>query len=167
MSEKAIALREIETARRYSLKLLEGVDDRLWFRQPAEGVTHIAWQVGHLAAAQYMLCVTRLRGELPEDQELFGPGVRDLFIRGSVPAADPAKYPSPGELREILDRVHALARATAMAQSDAELAATAIGKPHSLFDTKMGALFWCARHEMLHAGQIGLLKRLLGIPAAW
>ena len=47
------------------------------------------------------------------------------------------------------------------------VAATAIGKPHSLFETKMGALYWSARHEMLHAGQIGLLKRLVGIPAAW
>ncbi len=167
MSEGAIALREIETVRRYSLKLLEGVNDSLWFRQPAEGVTHIAWQVGHLAAAQYMLCVTRLRGERPEDQELFGPGVRDLFIRGSVPDADPAGYPTPNALRAILERVHSLSVATAQAHSDADLAATAIGKPHSLFDTKMGALYWCARHEMLHAGQIGLLKRLLGIPAAW
>ena len=35
-------------------------------------------------------------------------------------------------------------------------------QPHPVFDTKGGALEWSARHEMLHAGQIGLLRRLFG-----
>ena len=33
--------------------------------------------------------------------------------------------------------------------------------------TKLRALLWCARHEMLHAGQIGLLRRHLGYPPMW
>jgi hypothetical protein len=28
----------------------------------------------------------------------------------------------------------------------------------------MGSVFVCSAHEMLHAGQIGLLRRLLGKP---
>jgi uncharacterized damage-inducible protein DinB len=36
--------------------------------------------------------------------------------------------------------------------------------PHPLANTKFKALLWCANHEMLHAGQIGLLRRQLGNP---
>jgi len=33
---------------------------------------------------------------------------------------------------------------------------------HKCFGDKFGALLWCSRHEMIHAGQLGLLRRLLG-----
>jgi uncharacterized damage-inducible protein DinB len=39
--------------------------------------------------------------------------------------------------------------------------------PHSLVKTKFEALLWCAQHEGVHAGQIGLLRRLLGYPPVW
>jgi hypothetical protein len=35
-------------------------------------------------------------------------------------------------------------------------------EPHSVFATKLGSVFFCSSHEMLHAGQIGLIRRLLG-----
>ncbi len=89
------------------------------------------------------------------------------FVRGSVPDQDPTKYPTPDELVETLDRVHAAVKAEIARHSDQQLELPQLGKPHPLFNTKLGGLFWCARHEMLHAGQIGLLKRLLGQPAKW
>jgi uncharacterized damage-inducible protein DinB len=36
--------------------------------------------------------------------------------------------------------------------------------PSPFAKTKLTALFWCSHHEMLHAGQIGLLRRQLGHP---
>jgi uncharacterized damage-inducible protein DinB len=39
--------------------------------------------------------------------------------------------------------------------------------PHPFAKTKLLALLWCAHHEMLHAGQIGLLRRHLGYPPIW
>ena len=57
-----IAIKHIEFARSYTLGLIEGLDDDDWFRQATEGVTHIAWQVGHLAMAEYGLCLFRVRG---------------------------------------------------------------------------------------------------------
>jgi len=113
------------------------------------------------------LTIVRMRGERPDDAERFPPAYAALFARGSVPIPDAAKYPSPAELRATLDRVMVAARQVIAEYSDADLAQTPIGPPHSLFNTKLGGLFWCARHEMLHGGQIGLLKRLLGTPAKW
>ncbi len=45
---------------------------------------------------------------------------------------------------------------------DKQLDDTAPPPAHPAFTTKLGALLYCARHEALHAGQIGLLRRLLG-----
>jgi hypothetical protein len=39
--------------------------------------------------------------------------------------------------------------------------------PHPFSTTKLRALLWCAHHEMLDAGQIGLLRRHLGYPPMW
>jgi len=50
--------------------------------------------------------------------------------------------------------------------SDAELDQP-VPHPHRFAKTKLLALLWCAHHEMLHAGQIGLLRRLLGHAPLW
>jgi hypothetical protein len=167
MSARDIAWQEIDAARRYSLSLLEGLSERDWFRQPSEGVTHVAWQVGHLSAAQYSLGLVRLRGERPDDALLVSPEFLALFIRGSAPTADAQKYPSPAQIIEVVSRVHTAVEEEVAKHTDADLEQPQLGKPHPLFNTKLGGLFWCARHEMLHAGQIGLLKRLLGHSAKW
>jgi hypothetical protein len=36
--------------------------------------------------------------------------------------------------------------------------------PYAGYPTKLGALLFCPLHEMIHAGQIGLLRRLMGKP---
>ena len=50
--------------------LFFAADPAEWFRQPTEGVTHIAWQVGHLALAEYWLTLERIRGRRPDDLHL-------------------------------------------------------------------------------------------------
>ena len=34
--------------------------------------------------------------------------------------------------------------------------------PYAVHANKLGCLLFCSHHEMLHAGQLGLLRRLLG-----
>ena len=36
--------------------------------------------------------------------------------------------------------------------------------PYAIEPTKLGSIFFCSAHEMLHSGQIGLIRRLLGRP---
>ncbi len=166
MSQAKDALEQIETARNYTLRLLEDVPEGDWFRQPHEGVTHLAWQLGHLAIGQHALALVRVRGDKPSDAELISPKFIELFGRGSTPDPDPSKYPSIAEIRVTVDRVHARVLAEGATYTDEQLAEPIV-KPHRVFTTKIGALRWCAAHEMLHAGQIGLLKRLLGHSAKW
>jgi hypothetical protein len=156
-----LAIRQIDFARGYTLTLLDGLEEGDWFRTPAEGVSHIAWQVGHLAMAEYMLAMVRLRGKRPEDEELISKPFLRLFLKGTQPQSDPSVYPPPAEIRRVFDSVHRQAMAE-LPLAPAEELATQIPEPYAIFDNKLGALFFCASHEMLHAGQIGLLRRLIG-----
>ena len=120
-----------------------------------------------MAFAEFRLALGRLRGDQPEDERLFSARFIELFGRGSTPQADRSRYPEPNEILDTLDRVHQQALGTIATFTDVELDEPQIGPPHRIFSTKLDALFWCARHEMLHAGQIGLLKRLQGNAPRW
>jgi uncharacterized damage-inducible protein DinB len=166
MSDLQIALEQISFARQYTLRLLDTIDPAQWFRQPSEGVSHIAWQVGHLATAEYWLALERIRGRRPEDEGLIPDAFKKPFGRTSVPQADPSKYPSPAEIRAVFDRVHEQTLRE-LPDTPEEVLAQPPVRPHDLAKTKRASLFWCAQHELVHAGQIGLLRRLLGYPPVW
>jgi hypothetical protein len=162
MSQLETAINHIRTARLYTKELLSHINPDDWFRQPTEGVTHVAWQVGHLAVAQYGLALKRVRGEKPDDARLISADFRQLFGKGSVPVLDQSKYPSPGDIRAVFDRVYKQSLEEAGALSEKALSEPPGDPPHPMFQTKLGALHWCAQHEFIHAGQIALLRRLFG-----
>jgi uncharacterized damage-inducible protein DinB len=166
VSRLAFALDQFATARRYTLGLLDQTDPGDWFRQPPGGVSHIAWQVGHLATAEYFLLLQVVRGKRPEDGRIISEDMVTRFGRKSVPDPNPAGNPTPTELRGTLDRVHDQALAELSDMTDADLCLPA-PRAHRMFTTKLGAVLWCEQHEMAHAGQIGLLRRLLGHPPIW
>lgn len=157
-----LAIRQIDFARNYTLSLLAGIPDEDWFRQPAEGVTHLAWQVGHLAMAQYGLCLFRIRGRQDADLQLMSSSFRKKFSRGSRP--DPENSPPVSEIRGVFDSVHAQVMQELPGVS-ADVLQEPIDDPWAVSPNKFGGLIFCACHEMLHAGQIGLLKRQLGHPS--
>jgi hypothetical protein len=162
----AAPLEQIRFARKYTLWLLEDIPADQWFRMPAEGVTHLAWQVGHLAMAEYRLALERIRGTQPDDDALISPAFLAAFGKGSEPVPDRAAYPSIDEIRRVFDRVHerVLSEATQVADAELDLPPH---KPHRLFNTRLESYVWCSQHEMLHAGQNGLLRRLLGTGPRW
>jgi hypothetical protein len=156
-----VALRQIEFAREYTLSLIDDFDEKQWFTTPQGSVTHLAWQLGHLAVAQYGLCLFRIRGRLPLDSDLMSSTFRKKFSKGTTPDPAPQSNPPPSEIRAVFDQVHQQAKAELAGLTDRDLA-DAIDMPYAVEATKLGGLYFCALHEMLHAGQIGALRRLLG-----
>ena len=161
MSSLSLANERIERARGYTLQLLADVEDELWFTQPAGSPTHIAWQVGHIAMAQYAVCLMRVRDAQPGDREIMSRPFRKQFSKGSTPVADPSANPSAAEIRTVFNAVHAQVMKELPTFDEEELQQE-LAAPHEMFTTKIAALHFSADHEMLHAGQIGLLRRLLG-----
>lgn len=162
-----IAIKNLEFARKYTKSLLDGLTDQQWFWSPSEfdknaAVTHIAWQVGHLAMAQYGLCLFRQRGRLREDADLMSGKFRKLFMKGTIPQDDASLYPAPAEITAVLDRVYEQVMQEMPTFDDKSLDEP-IDPPTAAYATKYGCLLMAANHEMLHAGQIGLLRRMMGL----
>ena len=73
---------------------------------------------------------------------------------------------SPAEVLAVFDRVHEQAMRELSELDEARLD-DPVPHPHPFASTKWKALQWCAQHELVHAGQIGLLRRLLGHEPMW
>ncbi|MCH2181888.1 MAG: DinB family protein [Mariniblastus sp.] len=158
-----IAKRNIVSAREYTLTLLEGLSDEQWFWTPEPAVSHIAWQVGHLAMAQYGLTLFRQRGRSEIDGSLIPNRFRKRVMKGTQPEAEPESYLPPDEILQVLNRVHEQ-MLLEIDQLDGPNLDEPVDQPYSGFPTRYGSLLFAANHEMLHAGQIGLLRRLMGLP---
>jgi hypothetical protein len=98
-----LAIEQIVFARNYTLGLLDQTKTADWFRMPPGGVSHVGWQVGHIAFSEYRLALWRIRGPQPQDDALFSQEFKRLFGANSVPEAN-SSYPAD-ELR-ALNRVH-------------------------------------------------------------
>lgn len=156
-----LVAKRLEFARGYTKSLLADLKPEEWFWMPPGKETHIAWQVGHLAMAQYGLVLFRQRGRAEVDSELMTSSFRKQFSKGSVPQPDPTQNPSIEEILSVLDKVFAQSLKELPTFSEASLDEP-VDPPHAAYATKFGSLMFAADHEMLHAGQIGLLRRLMG-----
>jgi len=161
LSRLELAIGQIRFAREYTQSLFAELEPSDWFRQPTEGVSHLAWQIGHLAMAQYGLCLFRMRGRADVDQDLMSSAFRKKFSKGTTPDPDPTKNPSPEDICSVFDRVYQQTMLELPTFSDSVLDEV-VEMPYTAIPTKFGGLLFCSHHEMLHAGQIGLLRRLLG-----
>src|SRR4249919_2991500 len=104
MSRLQLAIEQIVFARNYTIGLLDQTPTAEWFRQPPGSVSHVGWQVGHIAFSEYRLALWRIRGPQPLDEALFSSEFKRLFGANSVPEAN-STYPA-GELRAVLNRVN-------------------------------------------------------------
>jgi DinB superfamily len=164
MSRLREALDQIDFARRYTRERIATVPLADWFTIPPNGVTNMAWQVGHLAFAQYRLCLLRLRPRTAEDESLVSQRFIDTFSRDSDPSAIAGL--TAEEILETFDRVHARIMIELPAYPDGELDLPPL-IPHDLFNTRIAGLRYCPLHEMIHCGQIALLRRMFGQKPIW
>jgi hypothetical protein len=157
-----VALGQIEFARAYTLELLEATPRELWFEQPDACRSCVAWQVGHLAVSQYGLLMFRQRGRRPEDLDLIPGRFRKQYGRGGTPPTEATGQPDAEALLERLSKVHAAAL-DELREADPQRLLEPVEMPYAVYPIKLGAVLFCPLHEQLHAGQIGILRRALGL----
>jgi DinB superfamily len=163
LSGRDHAVAQVRWMRSYTLQLIDSVPQDLWYRVPSGLSTHLAWQVGHIAVAQYGLMMFRQRGRVESDMELMPGWLRKNFGRGSQPqASDDSKNPPPALLLERLEAIHVQSCQTAENLSVATLIEP-VDMPYVAYPTKLGALLFSPLHESIHAGQIGLIRRAHGL----
>ena len=153
---------QIEFARRYTLELLSATPQEHWFTIPDGLPTNVAWQAGHLAVSQYGLLMFRIRGRDPADLELIPGRFRKAYGRSTVPNSDASTQMTPDELLERLENVHSQAMGE-IENVDPRVLLEPVDMPYAAYPIKLGAVMFCPMHEQIHAGQIGLLRRALGL----
>jgi hypothetical protein len=158
------ALAQIDFSRRYTRELLDATPREHWFTQPAGAPTHIAWQVGHLAVSQYGLLMFRIHGRRDSDLDLIPSKFRKSFARGSSPASESITQMTAEQLVEKFDEVYRQA-ISGLQGLDVNVLLEPVDMPYAGYPTKLGAILFCPLHEQIHAGQIGLIRRLLGLPS--
>lgn len=158
------AIGQIKFARDYTLELLEATPQDRWFEIPSGLPTNIAWQVGHLTVSQYGLLMFRIRGRQPEDLDLIRGKFRKAYSRESVPSADSSVQPSPDELLVLMSKVYDLSLGV-LDSVDPAVLLEPVDMPYAAYPIKLGAILFCPLHEHIHAGQIGLVRRGLGLPS--
>lgn len=161
MSRLAIAIEQLDATRRYTRMVLSHTPHERWFEMPAGCPSHVAWQVGHLglAMAQHAwrtVCGRELGEVLPAEHAAW-------FGKGSAAVPDAAMYPTPGELTERMELIYDESVA-ALGELDESVMTEPATHATGLIRTKFDLVMYNARHEMLHVGQIGLIRRLLGLP---
>jgi len=134
-------------------------DERL-AEQPAAGVNHPAWILGHLAVTADS--TGRLLGQeqsLPQGwHKMFGPGSQLTTVRSD--------YPSKEELLSALEQCFARLRESAAAATPAQLATpTTIPRLRQGLPTTADVVaFLLTGHFGVHLGQLSTWRRLIGIP---
>jgi hypothetical protein len=165
--EKLLAMRDgmlgqMAFSRDYTLNLIANVPDELWQKPSQRVPSHFAWQIGHLAVAQYGLMLFRQRGRAEGDLDLMPGWLRKRYARGSVPSVEESPEATKSEMLELLAKIHTAAMAFVPTMS-AESLAEPTDMPYTAYPIKLGALLFCPLHESIHAGQIGLLRRAHGL----
>lgn len=151
---------QLEGTRDWTRRLLADIAGDEWAFQPQPGLAHPLWICGHLAFAENGLIHVRCAGESQIEDAFTA-----HFKMGSAPSAlGEQKFPSPEEVMRVMEDVHTKALAVVQAMTPTELAESA-GAAHPHFDDKLGAVSHCMRHEAFHAGQLALIRRLMGKPA--
>ncbi|WP_286177413.1 DinB family protein [Stieleria mannarensis] len=156
------AIGQIRFARNYTLELLDATPKEHWWTIPDGLPTNIAWQVGHLTVSQYGLLMFRIRGRQSEDLELIPGRFRKAYGRGSTPKPTAEGQPSADELLERLGRVYESGLKVLESVSP-DVLLEPIDMPYAAYPVKLGAILFCPLHEHIHAGQIGLIRRALGL----
>lgn len=144
----------------YLRMLVADIPDERMAEQPAPGVNHPAWILGHLAfSTDRGRALLSLEPECPAEwTTLFGPGSKPTSTRGDYPARE--------ELLQAVERGFERLRDQAASATPEQL-----GQPmtnprmkEALPTVKEGLSFLLTGHPGIHLGQFTTWRRLIGLP---
>ncbi len=161
MTNAELLADQLDWTRQWTLKLLADLKGDDWVFQPAAGLAHPLWLCGHLACSQHLLIHVRCLGKGVLEESF----TKHFPIGGPVKSGKEHDYPPVATVLSTMEEVQQQTLSAVRGMSDALLAEPAFGgdgKPHPHYKDKAGAVAHCNRHEAFHAGQIAMIRRLLG-----
>ena len=143
----------------YAKRLVADIPDSGMALQPAPGMNHAAWVLGHLA------CTADMLGAMIGEKPVCPPEWTALFDWNSTPSSDASRYPSKAVLLEALENAHArLAAALAGIPESRWTEPTPIEEIRGFLPTLGDCfVFVMAAHENIHLGQLSAWRRVQGL----
>lgn len=145
-------------ARKNTLSFLEDVPEDKWCHCPIPGANHAMWIAGHLAHSDNFF-VSSLAAQASKVPQAWD----DLFGMGSKPQSDPAIYPQPAEMREIMAERREALLAWYRSLNEAKLIEPLPEDWRPFAPDFIGLAHSIAWHEGLHAGQLTVVRKGLGL----
>jgi uncharacterized damage-inducible protein DinB len=154
---------QIEAAREMTLSQINDFADDELLVQPCPGGNHPLWLLGHIANSEDGLILSFCKGENVLPGSYF-----KLFGIGSTPQTAASAYPSRDEILAGMEEAHAAAIDYVGGVSPEELDRPPHGldrlrpEAQELFHSRGACILHHALHEANHAGQMAVLRRILG-----
>ena len=143
----------------YAKRLVADIPDDKLALQPAPGMNHAAWVLGHLACTADMLgAMIGVKPVCPADWPAH-------FDWNSSPSGDAGQYPSKATLLEALEDTHAEIATALLAIPESRWSETTPLEAVRGFLPTVGdcLVFVMAAHENMHLGQLSAWRRAQGM----
>jgi len=143
----------------YAKRLVADIPDTIMARQPAPGMNHAAWVLGHLA------CTADMLGAMIGVQPVCPPEWTVLFDWNSNPSSDASRYPPKTTLLRALEDAHVTIAAALPGVPEARWTETTPIEAVRGFLPTLGDcfVFVMAAHENMHLGQLSAWRRVQGM----
>jgi uncharacterized damage-inducible protein DinB len=139
--------------------LTEDLSDADLLVRPVPGANHVAWQWGHVIAAEHRF-LKALGVDMPALPERF----TERHAKDTAQADPPTGFLTRDEYARLYNAVRTATLAAVGQLTEADLDRPNAGPMAPLAPT-MGALYLLvASHSTMHAGQVSVLRRKLGKP---
>jgi len=144
----------------YAKRLVADIPDEKMAVQPAPGMNHAAWILGHLAYVfDSMIGVW-------DQKPVMSPEWKELFNIPSKPLADRSKYPSKAELWDAYEKAYQRIVDAVKAASDADFDREFpnLRLRASLPTVGVAMIHILTSHQGQHLGQLSAWRRAQGLP---
>lgn len=139
--------------------LLDGItQDQALVRAAPEG-THASWIVGHLASTDDFFHATLASTPMTLDEAW-----HKTYGMNSNVSDTPGDYPPLGELLDIADRTRQGLTDWFATLDEAQLLAPLPDELVRFAPTRAALMSSLACHEGMHAGQVSVIRRVVGLP---
>lgn len=137
---------------------LEDLTDEDLFIRPAKGANHMAWQLGHLIAAENMLINAVCPGAMPPLPE----GFAEKHDKNTAGSDDRGAFCSKQEYVKLMNEQRAGTVAALEKLTDEQLNQAAPEAIQSYCPTVSATFALQASHWLMHSGQWVVVRRMLG-----
>ena len=154
-----LALDRVTWSRNFLNALLADVADEQLFARAAHCSNHAAWVMGHMATVDdnVVSTMTDQPKRLPET-------FRTLFGMGSQPTERGADYPSRKELSEAMGATRQRLKEWIATLDDLTAFEPTPERMQRFAPNRIMLGVTVASHEMLHAGQLTVVRAAIGLP---